>query len=102
MFTLKQPFFVNAFICVIISVWFYISISAFYASIDEGKDFKTNYSCVSESMESSEDIALQIKELQKLKRRRRKEEEEKKREEEEKKRKKQEEGNLYMPCLLKS
>ena len=91
----------NAFICVIISVWFYISISAFYASIDEGKDFKINYSCVSESMESSEDIALQIKELQKMKRRRKKEEEEK-REQEEKKRKKQEEGKLYMPFLLKS
>ena len=53
-------------------------------------------------MESSEDIALQIKKLQKLKRRRKKEEEEKQREEEEKKRKKQEEGKLYMHCSLKS
>ena len=86
-----------------LSGWlFKIAISAFYASIDEGKDYKTNYySCVSDSMESVEGLALKIKELQKQKRKRKKEEEEEKKREEKKKRKKQE-GKLYVPCLLKS
>ena len=65
---------------------------------DEGKDVKSNYSCVSDSMESAEDIALKIKELQKLKRRRKKEE----KEAEEAKRRKHNEGELYVLYFPKS